>query len=102
MRGTQLAMWTLPRLNNPDLFTAYCQLVARMEHILTPEEMTIYDGLNVYPEALGPQAASTALAADLTASRKIEADPQARALREHVITLLTRHQRSEQGGQTPN
>jgi hypothetical protein len=102
MSRTQQALWTLQRLNNPNLLTAYRQLVARMEIILTPEEFAIYDGLNVYPEALGPRVASAALAADLTASRKIEADTQARALREQVITLLALNQSSQQRGQSQN
>src|SRR5687768_11223787 len=102
MSRIQQALWTLQRLNNPDLLNAYRQLVTRMESILTPEELAMFDGLNVYPEALGPQAAGTALVADLTASRKIEADPQARVLREQVINLLTLNQRSEPGRQSQN
>ena len=102
MTRIQFAMATLQRLNNPDLLTGYRQLVARMEIILTPEELAVYDGLCVDPETLGPQAAVTALATDLRASRKIEADPQARALREQVTVLLMLHQRTERGGQTPN
>jgi hypothetical protein len=76
------ALQVLERLNEPDLLEVYQQFVTRLDAILTPEEQDIYASFQQRTTG-GARPEEEAVAG------KVSADPEALALYERYLSLLS-------------
>ena len=93
MDGFHRAVQALERLNEPELLEAYRRFVARLETLLTPEEMQLYTD---YQQRAA--AGSSARPDEQAVADKVEADSEALSLYEQYRQVLGNRQIGTAGG----